>query len=247
MSTNLQKFFIIFLIFTSINSSSSIKVQCEFSIESKFTPMPYVYSCVVIRDLKVIKPGTIVDEIEGNHEVNKFNNDVAAVYLENKEMNFLLTGFTTFFPKLITMSMMSCKLKEIKQNDLKGYPNLQYLMMARNELEVLENDLFKHNKDLIYINVNENKLKKIDENIFDDLKQLNFLNLLSNDCIQMFGHGKNRVARIIKNVKEKCSERKKKVKGTGWLIFKSWIFWCCLVLVVLVIFVVAGFIVVKAN
>jgi len=245
MPSNYQKSFLILLTLTSINLSSSVNIQCEFKKTSKYTPMPFHYVCIVNGKLKVLEPGTKVDQIEGSHTDDRVNKDVLGIHIKYAKMNFLPNGFEIFFPDFTVLTILSSKLKEIRQYDLKPFLKLQYLMIDSNLLEFLEKDLFKYNKGLIYFNVNNNKIKRIDEKLFDDLKQLNFLNLLSNDCISMFGHGKNRVARIIKTVKEQCSMKKKKSGGTIWMIFRSWIFWVCLLLVVFVVFVVTGFVVMK--
>lgn len=247
MPSKFKKLFSILIIFTSINLSSSVNVQCEFKKTLKYTPMPFDYACIANARLKVLEPDTKIDEIEGSHTDERVNKDVLGIYIEYAEINFLPNGFENFFPDFTVLTILSSKLKEIRQDDLKPFSKLKYLMIDTNLLEFLEKDLFKYNKGLIYFNVNNNKIKKIDEKLFDDLKQLNFLNLLTNDCISMFGHGKNRVAMIIKTVKEQCSMKKKKSGGTSWLIFKSWIFWVCFVLVIIVIFVVTSFVIMKKK
>lgn len=246
-----QNFLIILFILTSINSSlaesSSIDIHCSFTITSKVTPLPYVYGCSVDSNLKITEPGIKINEIKGHHGGGRKHHNVAFVYISSVEMNFFPVGLDTIFSESKTLAVESTQLMEIHQYDLKGFTKLEYLMIVKNLLEVLEKDLFKYNKELFYINMNENKLKRIDEKIFDDLTRLNFLHLLSNECIRMFGHGKNRVARIVNNVKEKCSTRKMKSSGSSGSMFKSWVFWICVVFVVLVVLVAAGVIVVKKK
>lgn len=247
MFSNPQNSFqILLLLLTFINSSASIDIHCTYSITSKATPLPYVYGCSIDSNLKITEPDTKINEIKGHHEGGRKHTDVAFISIFSVEMNFFPIGLDRFFLNAQTLAVESTELMEIHQDDLKGFPKLEYLMIVKNLLEVLEKDLFKYNKELIYINMNENKLKRIDEKIFDDLTMLNFLHLLSNECIRMFGHGKNRVARIVKNVKEKCSIEKKKATGSSGLIFNSWVFWVCVILVV-VVFVAAGVVVIKKK
>jgi len=92
---------------------------------------------------------------------------------------------------------------EIRQENLKEFPNLKFLSLPGNLIEIIEKNLFDFNPNIIYINLKDNLLKIIDTTAFAVLKKLEFLNLLNNTCIDVSTNGSKE---LISNINEKCSE-----------------------------------------
>lgn len=130
--------------------------------------------------------------------------DIVALIFLIKLIKFMPNGIGRLLPKLLTLRVNNCELKEIKQADLMELPYLRKLDLSSNDIEVIDKDLFKFNSKLERIILDFNNIKKIDGNVFDDLKYLKVVSFTANHCIQHSTIVDN-IQRIINIIREKCS------------------------------------------
>lgn len=147
-----------------------------------------------------------------NHNQGYTDDNVTGIHVIDCKFNFFPTGFEKFYQNLLGLSIENCKLMEISQMDLKGFPKLQHLWIKQNLVKVIEMDLFKFNPDMIYVNFNQNSRKEIDGNVFDNLKNLKHVHLLANECFKMSTQDSS-LADIIAVIRSKCVPGKDSVES----------------------------------
>ncbi|CAG9810387.1 unnamed protein product [Chironomus riparius] len=189
--------------------TSAIDIPCSYSKGSKnITDIkgPEKFECSVLDKFEVKTRGVAVYNIKNTnstqtHRPNSIE-DVIALKIGFKLLNFIPSGIGRLLPKLLKLKVTNCELKEVMQVDLMQFPHLRILELSTNDIEVIGKDLFKFNPSLELIDLNYNNIKEIAGNVFDDLKHLKYLRLTGNLCTQLSSEN---IQKIIKNVKEMCS------------------------------------------
>lgn len=173
----------------------------NFSLLSKNS----IYTCTVA-DIKAVKePNVQIFNIYGTHFNGSKNENVHAVMIESKDVNFFPKALEAFFSFLSVVSVVSSNLTVIRQTDLLPFTNLRLLNLHDNEIEFLSRDLFVYNPNLEVIILSMNEISNMDPDVFDYLNNLRYLNLESNDCISDAESDRNGVKILITGVKEKCN------------------------------------------
>jgi hypothetical protein len=140
-------------------------------------------------------------------------NDAIEVY--GKKPDKTVQGFRSFFgyfqkipsnlarvfPNLIAISMSAGNLEEINRDDLKGLPDLKYLIFIKNNIKVLYADTFIENPQLVFIDISLNKIAHIDASTFDRLSKLIHLDLSHNVCVFSKANNRIEVDEIIQTVR----------------------------------------------
>ncbi|KAG5669993.1 hypothetical protein PVAND_000281 [Polypedilum vanderplanki] len=93
---------------------------------------------------------------------------------ERQKTEYLPQGLNKFFPNVNNLVVMESELKHLTKHDLKNFPKLKNIFIARNNIE---------SKD--------NNIKHIGRDIFKPLKQLESVNLEGNICINENASGHN--------------------------------------------------------
>lgn len=161
-----------------------------------------IYECECKESIKVTERNTVISNVTGKHISAANNSVVGGIHIIGA--SYLPNGIETFFPNLIGLSVEQ-HLKEITKSDLKPFPKLKHVWLARNQLEAIEDDLFKYNPDLIYISLRQNFIKEIGPNVFNQLDKLTILELDRNECVNENAVGRYAVARLIEQLNEKCT------------------------------------------
>ncbi|CAG9810384.1 unnamed protein product [Chironomus riparius] len=164
--------------------------------------------CSVVRKFEVKTRGIEIDSVPGV-DLWKFPypsnfSDVGELHISTHQVLYIPTGISIFFPNLKDLSVINCGLKELKQNDMKSFPDLKFLLLFGNAVEVLEKDLFKFNPKLVIIDMNMNNLKHIDAHVFDHLNGLGSLNFAGNLCITLSMTGPEGVKEVIDEIRKRC-------------------------------------------
>lgn len=130
-------------------------------------------------------------------------------------------GLEKYFGGAMIMHIINCQLKEIKQDDLKVFPNLESINFDVNQIEALEKDLFKYNPNLTVLKLKQNVITYIDANVFNHLNKLESVNLVGNECINTNARNKSTVVGyLIVKISNNCQkygilEEKKKINKSG--------------------------------
>lgn len=96
-------------------------------------------------------------------------------------------------------------MKEIKQADLKPFPELRKLILHYNLIEVLEDGLFDFNPKLKFISFWSSNIFHIDQNVFANLNHLAYLWLKNNKCINDWAKDSSSdIQAFISRVKVNC-------------------------------------------
>ncbi|CAG9810383.1 unnamed protein product [Chironomus riparius] len=183
------------------------------------------YRCYGEGKIEIKERGFIIDGIrrkdpEAYPQPENFA-DASELQLIAKDILYFPKGLQKFFQHLLNLELTLSKLKEIKQEDLKVFPDLQALNLNFNFIEVLEKDLFKFNPKLRTIRMHSNSINFIDQNIVDDLKVLSVFILGSNTCINFSAKNRASVVNFLTvKIKNNCLnygelEITKKVEKTG--------------------------------
>lgn len=93
------------------------------------------------------------------------------------DVKYFPENFADFFPNLEFISIIHAKMKEIRQGDLKQFPNLIELDLSSNAISKIERNLFKFNEKLKEIRMVDNPIFTIHPEAFVGLKNLERLKL----------------------------------------------------------------------
>jgi len=173
---------ILFIIGSSNGVISPIDLECTFEIRD-FATVGRQYTCVVQNDLNIVEPNVTILFASGTHDVNESNNSVTALWIENKNTEYLPANIGETFPNLIALRLKDGRLKELHKDDLMSMPKLKYLNLDNNDVEVLDDDVFEYNPQLELLWLSGNKIRKIGENLVDGFKKLDSLDLTKNVCV----------------------------------------------------------------
>ena len=173
---------ILFIIGSSNGITSIIDLECIFEIRD-FATVGRQYTCVVQNDLNIIEPNVTISFASGTHASNETSNSVTALWIENKNTEYLASNIGEIFPNLIALRVKDGRLKELHKDDLMSMPKLKYLNLDNNDVAVLDDDVFEYNPQLELLWLSLNKIIKIGENLADGFKKLVSLDLTKNVCV----------------------------------------------------------------
>jgi len=173
----------------STNNPKSINIIINISEKSNDTTNQYHKLDLPLR-------------ISPNFTINSTSINSLITY--NNTIHYIPRGIADFFKSLKLLAILNSSLKEIRQIDLKGFPDLRGLWLPYNEIEVLEWHLFDFNPKLTEIILMENRIKIINSNAFDAVTQLGQLDLLRNVCVDKAAYDVDDTKILIHNVRENC-------------------------------------------
>lgn len=195
------------VLLTIYDSTSSVNIECHYFTRSGWGSLENAYVCDVKNKINIITwEDAIITSNNGTHHNNKSNDDVTAFTASGiSSFHYFPRGLDKIFKNLIGIQMFSNNLKEIRQADLRVFPDLRNVFIYENDIGFLEEGLFKHNPKLDVIYLNYNKISEIHSDVFDHLSKLIRLELLNNVCISMrASNNATAVQIVIQQVKLKC-------------------------------------------
>lgn len=160
-----------------------------------------MYTCTVSGKSNFItdKSNRNIDSTSGAHQSSKSNDNKLGVWITSSTCHYAPIGLEKYFKNLEGFAITGSGLKELKQADLKNYPNLISVEFNSNNLEVLEAGLFDYNPKLIGAYFHVNKISKIDSRVFDNfVNKMNKLTLSNNVC-QLNGGSANELIATIQS------------------------------------------------
>ena len=121
----------------------------------------------------------IIDGYSGEHEANKNDADVKAIYIQNKNTKYIPTNLGSLF-NLTVLNMYDTQLVEIKTKDFHGMQNLESISLNNNELSSVPLDAFVTLTKLRYIDLDSNQIEELPNGIFKNNLELERINLNNN-------------------------------------------------------------------
>lgn len=161
-----------------------IELKCKFSNEDSEVFGKH-YQCWVRDqgDLVTNRKNRQITEITGSHLDSKTNADVNIFFIRDSTVKYFPQNLKIFFANLEGILIQKSKLKEIRREDLKIFPELRALELDSNEIIVLEPNLFQFNNKLEWISLYGNQISHVDSQTFDNLiGKLRWFWLHDNTC-----------------------------------------------------------------
>ncbi|XP_070505190.1 peroxidasin homolog isoform X3 [Chironomus tepperi] len=198
---------ILLLLCLTFSTSHAASFKCNYD-PGVWGYIKDAYCCDVQNSLSITSlDAAQVDSVTGRHKPGHNNDNVDFLSIEGAgKVHYFPHGLDKIFKNLKGIQIYGTGLKQVRQVDLKDFPNLTNLYLDHNYLKILEKDLFKFNPNLEVISLYSNRITHIDPNVFDGLTKLKTLNLGSNDCINMSAvKNPTAVQNVIKTASTKCS------------------------------------------
>ena len=177
-----------------------MEIPCIFTIgKTEYICQPTGYKAIIL-------PNALKMSFKGFHPRNKSNQDVDYLFCYLKRMSYLPAGLNAHFPKLTSLKIEGCGLKEISRLDLFGLENLERLNLRSNCLSMLPDDLFHDSTKIKRLDFSCNNITRVSSKLFlllDDLQEVYFLN---NPSIH-YSYIKdefNTIKSLMKHIDENC-------------------------------------------
>lgn len=145
-----------------------------------------------------------LEDVRGDHEEAKTSFDVEAFHVNGQNLEKFPTNLADFLPSLKIISCVKSKLTQILPEDLRPYPSLMYLALARNNIVEIDGNLFKHTPNVQGIILAQNQLQRIGENILSGLSSLRWIDVQLNPCINGYVHTTAGIALLNYEMPKKC-------------------------------------------
>lgn len=152
-------------------------IPCLFVYESWPDDALKIYTCKTTPEIRMTS--NVIETFQGEHYDRKTNKDVVGLKLSMCRMTTFPKNINCLLPALTHLSLASCDLDWICENDLNAFTNLYFLDLSHNKLQSIPDELFVKNQKLRWIFLNSNSIKHISSNVFlpfinSDLKHFDF-------------------------------------------------------------------------
>lgn len=151
-----------------------------------------------------------ISDAVGEHKSMKNDEKVVGFYARSADVHYFPNGLEKIFPNLRLIAIAMSNLREVRQQNLIPFDQLQYLCLFDNEIETIERHLFAYNLMLEAIDLRENRIVRINVNVFDYLINLRILYLsdaFNGSCVSEDAADRESVVKLINEVKNECHER----------------------------------------
>ncbi|XP_070505837.1 uncharacterized protein [Chironomus tepperi] len=183
--------------------------SCGTSFDCKYDTSGWayigdLYSCVA-QPVEITSNQT-VEDFHGTHQVDKSNDDVKVVSIENcRDLKFIPQGIDKIFKNFIAIRLYNCKIEEVGSFDLHAYHELRWIVIYGSLITYIPGDFFMNNVNLIYVNFNRNKIQNIGSGLFSGLSSLKQVSMKNNVCINGGGLDQN-LGAFIEKLMASCPE-----------------------------------------
>lgn len=121
----------------------------------------------------------------GDHVKGKSNKHVEAIVFSNVALDGFPRLLGCFFPNLKVVTVISCGLRSITRNDLRGLTNVIRLTLNGNKISSLPSNLFESTPNIETLSLYGNRIRFIGDKIFHKLLSLRYANLKMNLTIDV--------------------------------------------------------------
>lgn len=193
---------VIFIIFTLFTSSSSVILDCEYSLEW-WPKVDLKYSCVsTLSEVSTIQR---VTGVNGNHESDRNNSHVQSIEFQDcTGSTYIPQNMLNFFPNLIGIRLINCGILILSGNELSEHQNLQLFAVESTKLERIPGNFFEPTPQITVIGFADNNLKHVGFNLLKSLNNLSWVSFYNNDCINQTATSLNEIPSLITNLATNC-------------------------------------------
>lgn len=181
--------------------ANGVIYSCSF-VPKTWANVGSLYGCT----LSTITNGSVTDleEVKGTLAVGKTLEDVEGLTLLRKAVDRWPESLESFLPNLKAIQIYSSQITSISAENLKPFPNLEYLNLATNLLKTLPADLFSFTPNLKAIYFQSNKLESVGQGILDDLDGFVEADFQANPCISLSGNSPTAIENLKQELLAKC-------------------------------------------
>ena len=123
------------------------------------------YACTPLK-LETTKPGTLIIEYTGEHNLGKFDSDVLVFNIKNQKTDYLPRGMTTKYENIEVLNVEESGVKAITRDDFKAMPKLTRLSFFNNKIDIIPNNCFADLVQLEILELAKNKIKTLPFKVF---------------------------------------------------------------------------------
>lgn len=195
-----------FAVLVLLNLTKSEDLDCFYYTNQNWKSLNTVYECKIQNQVKITsKLGAKIENHNGTHENEKSIDDVTGFWISGKIVNYFPSGLENIFRNLQGIGIYNSHLKQIVKKDLRPFPRLVNLNLAKNDIQEIVKGLFDFNPDLKYIDLKENEITRIHPKTFNNLYSLVYLYLSKNYCIDInIETDSVQFQTFIQNIKTQC-------------------------------------------
>lgn len=163
-------------------TSSSIGVELFCSFVFLTSPTESGYNCKVSSKLQIDQRNTSIEKVVGTHLNYRINNErvTRLFFSNNREMKFIPTGYSIFFPNLDNLWIINSPLELIERTDFEKPKNLIILGIKNTNIAMISRKDFWDLSNLLQLHISNNLIKQIHGESFSKLIALEILNLADN-------------------------------------------------------------------
>jgi hypothetical protein len=124
-----------------------LRIECDFAIE-KDASVGEVYVCNS-QNLIISQKNEIVEGIDGEHKDDSQDQDVTVFKADDQTVRYFPKDLQKFFPNLKGIVVTKSGVKELNDEDLANFHDLEFTDFSNNELESLDDkNIFSANPKL---------------------------------------------------------------------------------------------------
>lgn len=185
-----------------LSTAGAIEFNCHFDYET-FDNFARVYTC---QPTITLTNFTTLEKVTGTHQPGHSNDDVEYMFVFSYSIHLPVfpRGLEFFFKNLRALQFSNIFMLAISAEDLKPFPQLEYLHLYGNSITSLDGDLFSHNPRMQYFSIVSNRIEHIGHDMVTSLNELNFLNLAGNNCINKIAETRAAVEELAPQLSVLC-------------------------------------------
>lgn len=168
----------LFLILLAFNLRLTLCSYCNIEQDQSSK----IFDCNLNLQTEIVSRNFKINEIIKSHQLIYFD-DVKYLTIRDQTMHFMPTGIEIFLTRVTFLFIIRTQLKEIHEQNLKPFKNLNALQISENHIDYLEENLFKSSQNLKVLFLHKNRLRCIEPRVFDPLTKLKKIDLTDNFCI----------------------------------------------------------------
>lgn len=140
-------------------------------------------NCYTCEAISTSPESEILEDVSGVHQTGKSNEDVEFLKVSAGNLPFVPKRVVNFFKNLIALEIDSNAVFSISAEDLRPFPQLEYLALFVNNIESIDGDLFYFTPHLKCIALAYNRIQHIGHDLVTVMTDLQYLYFNGNICI----------------------------------------------------------------
>lgn len=179
---------------------NAVQFNCNFG-SSDFEDLRSYYTC---KPTVTLTASTTLEKQTGGHDWFHSNDNVDGLVIIKQNLPFFPQGIGNYFRYLKAIEFSTTNLNSISANDLKPFPQIEWLKLYESNLTSLDGDLFKFSPLLKFLSLKNNKIQHIGPDLLTKLNNLVNLYLQGNDCIDRYANSRAAVTQLATQLTALC-------------------------------------------